>query len=640
MGGECSYVVLVAGGLEWLACELISARLGVPVQRILQPPPSSQWSVPPPSPPDLIFAGEAGCAKLQFSLPRPETREGWAAQHAAVASLPYICGLLAPLATAHGISLEAAKGLQDCRAAMAAVPAATWDAAVLQWRHLRAAPPDPSAIGGGSSIEGLSFRGSALRDGKHGFESPQLAEAVGGAVGRRFPGLRVDLHHFDLEVVSILLQGELLIGLNLWRGEKQSFRARMCPEPRPFLPFSDCGAALRPSTAALMLSLAKVQPGDVVLDPMCGIGTVPLVAAAYTSCGLALGGDVDEHVLLQAGKNGQVLEQARRAAEARGAPDLSFGPWVEGAPHMHAWHDHERRVPTRRHAGGGDKGGGEGGVGGGGGPAQAVLWSAAELPLRDRCVDCAAVDLPFGMTHKVAGGKKGLRALYALAFAELARVMRTDGRLVALSTSKPALLEPMERLRGCAAAAVTGPTEGPTGQTQEAAVPLLWELCEERHVNCGGGLAWILVWRRTATPLPDNYAQVLRMPQKVPKVRMGEGELRQREVRRLGRESVAAAKREAQAQAKGGQAMASGGPASGGHAQAIEEEEQAQRSSAPPETPPPPPHPLPPHGGVGGMGGSDLLWLGLAALAVALAVGAWATAAAVHHRQGPGLRRL
>ena len=73
----------------------------------------------------------------------------------------------------------------------------------------------------------------------------------------------------------------------------------MCPEPRPLLPYNDCGAALRPSTAFLMLRLANVKEGDVVIDPMCGIGTVPLVAAAHTRCAYAFAGDVDPHVLNQ-----------------------------------------------------------------------------------------------------------------------------------------------------------------------------------------------------------------------------------------------------------------------------------------------------------------------------------------------------
>lgn len=227
LSDTCSYVVLVSGGLESIASELISTSLGVPVVIILRPPGESQWAVPPPSPPDLVFTGESGFAKLRFELPRPTSQAGWAAQHAAIAALPCTCGLLAPLATAHNISLDAGVGPRQVSEALDAATDEAWDSAIAQWRCLRASPPTPdedtneasTSVGacGGSSggggggggngaLSGLSFRGSALRDGRHAYKSVQVAEAVGSAVGRRFPQLRVDLEEFDIEVVAILLQ--------------------------------------------------------------------------------------------------------------------------------------------------------------------------------------------------------------------------------------------------------------------------------------------------------------------------------------------------------------------------------------------------------------------------------------------------
>jgi len=140
------------------------------------------------------------------------------------------------------------------------------------------------------------------------------------------------------------------------------------------------------------------------------------------------------------------------------------------------------------------------------------------------------------MAHKVRGGVSGLRTLYVQAFAETARVMRAGGRLVALATSRKALEEPMQRLAS------------------------LWVMVETLHVNCGGGeqrsvapmpamrtratsdssrahitvgcaravgagFAWILVWERTASPMPDAIV----LPKKTPKVRTGVKELEKRQ---------------------------------------------------------------------------------------------------------------
>jgi Putative RNA methylase family UPF0020 len=47
-------------------------------------------------------------------------------------------------------------------------------------------------------------------------------------------------------------------------------------EPRPYLDAGGRTAMLRPSTARLLLHLAKLQPGQHLLDPMAGIGTIPI----------------------------------------------------------------------------------------------------------------------------------------------------------------------------------------------------------------------------------------------------------------------------------------------------------------------------------------------------------------------------
>ena len=489
------YIVLTTGGLETIAADCIQDILGVPVTKVLQPPASAQWAKPPPEPPDRIFPGEASGGKLHFRLPWPTTREEWKAQHDAIASLPCTCALLAPLATSSELPNDAASGLPLCRELMRSVTADRWDAAVKTWRYCRAEPPALSPDGlASSAVAGLTFRASACRDGKHAFDSPAVAQAVGGAILDTRPGLRVDLEGFDIEVVAIVCATELLLGINLWHGARQSFRAKLCPEPRPGLPHNDCGAALRPSTAHLMLRLAGVAAGDVVLDPMCGIGTVPVVAAATTQCAFALGGDVDPHSLEQAARNGRVLAAAHRS----GAKTLDFRPFVDGPPHMYSWHATERLYPRR--------------ADGGGGGVLPCLWSAAELPLRDALVDVTVVDLPFGVHHKVAGGKNGLRTLYMLSFAEVARVTRPGGRLVALAISRKCLSEPMDGLVG--------------GGLR------FWDPVTALQINCGGSFAWIFVWRRTGMRVERERVQQALQNKKAPKVRLGEKEM---EMRKTGR---------------------------------------------------------------------------------------------------------
>ena len=225
---EVEYVVFVAAGLEHLAARCIGAQLNTRVTRVLHPPPEAQWADPPPEPPGLLFPGDAGAAKLRFTLPRPDSPAAWAAQHMALAELQCTQGVLAPLVLHSGLPLDAERALPQARE-LASAPA-RWRAALRTWRHCRPTPL-PAATEDTDGT-GLTFRASALRDGQHDFDSPTLAQYIGEGVhlGR---GLRVSLASFDVEVAAVLLQNELLIGINLWHGSLRSFKARLGPEPRP-----------------------------------------------------------------------------------------------------------------------------------------------------------------------------------------------------------------------------------------------------------------------------------------------------------------------------------------------------------------------------------------------------------------------
>ena len=72
-------------------------------------------------------------------------------------------------------------------------------------------------------------------------------------------------------MVALISGSQLLVGVACGRGTYASMK--LPTEPRPLLPCCAIDARLRASTAWLMLQLARLRPGDVVLDPMCGVGT-------------------------------------------------------------------------------------------------------------------------------------------------------------------------------------------------------------------------------------------------------------------------------------------------------------------------------------------------------------------------------
>eukprot|EP00252_Welwitschia_mirabilis_P004010 TRINITY_DN14151_c0_g1_i2.p1 TRINITY_DN14151_c0_g1~~TRINITY_DN14151_c0_g1_i2.p1 ORF type:complete len:439 (+),score=63.76 TRINITY_DN14151_c0_g1_i2:87-1403(+) len=68
--------------------------------------------------------------------------------------------------------------------------------------------------------------------------------------------------------------------------------------------------SLKPSTAFSLLQLADIKPGHLVVDPMCGCGTIPLEAAQfYGSQVTCLAGDIGQKAISAAEKNSEGLNE-------------------------------------------------------------------------------------------------------------------------------------------------------------------------------------------------------------------------------------------------------------------------------------------------------------------------------------------
>jgi len=134
-------------------------------------------------------------------------------------------------------------------------------------------------------------------------------------------------------------------------------------------------ASLRPTVAAAMVRLAEIKPNQVVLDPMCGAGTIlaeALALARHTGTRPAaiLGGDIAKAALRAAGPNLRSLGQV----------DLA-------------------------------------------------RWDARSLPLADHSVDRLICNPPFG---KQLSRPEEIGPLYHASLQEWNRVLRANGRAVLL----------------------------------------------------------------------------------------------------------------------------------------------------------------------------------------------------------------
>ena len=122
---------------------------------------------------------------------------------------------------------------------------------------------------------GGTFAVRVVRTGDHEFTSLDLARVAGDAVRDAVRKRRGFDPEVRLEAPSVVLEldvieDKLYFGVSL-TGERSLHRRGMRVYDHP--------AALKPTLAYVMLRLASARDGEVIVDPMCGSGTVAIEAA-------------------------------------------------------------------------------------------------------------------------------------------------------------------------------------------------------------------------------------------------------------------------------------------------------------------------------------------------------------------------
>jgi len=214
------------------------------------------------------------------------------------------------------------------------------------------------------AIQPKTWRVVSQMDVPHDFRRTDAGEAVSDALRRIMPrGMRLVKDDADIEFWLWVGGSEALVGL---RVSDATMRHRTYK--REHLP-----ASLRPTVAASMAWLARPTPEDVVLDPLCGAGTVLIERALLAPLAKASGGDIRAEAVEMATRNA-------RAAHIRAA-------WSQ--------------------------------------------WDARALPLEDASVTRVLTNLPFG---KQIGTHEENIKLYAALAREFKRVTVKDGLQVSLTS--------------------------------------------------------------------------------------------------------------------------------------------------------------------------------------------------------------
>jgi len=224
----------------------------------------------------------------------------------------------------------------------------------------------------------VKFRLSCYRSGDgHRFKSTEAQSHVGGTVQDRF-GWPVSCKQFSLEVSLHCDLDQVYAGLTLTPRDHGS---------RSISILGPC--SLRPPIAAALVRLANVQPGEVLLDPMCGGGSIPLEASLANNHAFHLGAEIHKDAVSRCRQN-HVMVQAKH--------ELPYSP-----------------------------------------PMDTIWCDSLHPPLRPNTVDVLVSDLPFG---KRSGSKADNRVLYPSTLMAMAALVKPDtGRAVLLTQDKTSMFK-------------------------------------------------------------------------------------------------------------------------------------------------------------------------------------------------------
>lgn len=234
----------------------------------------------------------------------------------------------------------------------------------------------------------IKFRVTCNRAGdKHSFSSNEAARDFGGAV-QEFFQWKADMTKFDIEVLLNIHNIEVVIGIAL---TEESLHRRNISHFGP--------TTLRSTLCYGMLRLCKPQTSDIILDPMCGTGAIPLEGAIEFNSSFYVAGDNNDMAVNRTVNN--ICHFQKRRADKGSASGL---------------------------------------------PIDTVQWDLCNLPMRTGSVDIVISDMPFG---KRIGSRKNNWDLYPSCLREMARVCTPGtGKAALLTQDKKCFTKAISRMGG------------------------------------------------------------------------------------------------------------------------------------------------------------------------------------------------
>ena len=147
-----------------------------------------------------------------------------------------------------------------------------------------------------SEGESFSVRSVRIAGGQSRMRRVQLERDLGKLIAKERQGVRVNLNNPSKTFLAILTPDKALLGL-ITNAREKGVVSRRRPRKRPYFHPS----TMQPKLARCMVNLARPRPGEILLDPFCGIGG-HLIEAGLMGCRV-VGVDVKRRMLRAANRN-------------------------------------------------------------------------------------------------------------------------------------------------------------------------------------------------------------------------------------------------------------------------------------------------------------------------------------------------
>jgi 23S rRNA G2445 N2-methylase RlmL len=242
-----------------------------------------------------------------------------------------------------------------------------WTDAFEMWRLFNQNKPDPA-----TANENLLFRVTCERTGQGHKITSMDAAAIFGANCNDIYHWKPKMKGYDMEIYMEMRDEQGWAGICLTE-ERQGVRNRS----------ENAKTVLMASMSYIMARIANIKSGDVVVDPMGGVASIPLEASSVWPDAIYISGEYD-------------TESCQKAA-------------------IHIDQFGKNRNIT------------------------CLNWDATRIPMKSNSADIFICDLPFGRRH---GSNRENQKLYPRYFEESARVIRAGGISVLVTLERKL----MERL--------------------------------------------------------------------------------------------------------------------------------------------------------------------------------------------------